>query len=126
MCVVSMVGDFYRDTWETRPWFPQVVPTLPFTPTTAPAAPITITPAVSHPAPSTDHTVNFVLVSRQEFDDLKRQVMEMKELLQRAKRYDERNNEPDCEIDEKMDLLRRVAAAVGVDLDDVLSRRSAE
>lgn len=44
----------------------------------------------------------------------------MKMLLQRAKIYDERNNEPSCEIDEKMDLLRRVARMVGVNLDDVI------
>jgi len=114
MCVVSMVGDFYRDQWEPKPWFPYVIPTIPTGP---------ITPGQQTSGVSTSFTLG---VTREEFDDLKRQVMEMKELLQRAKLYDERNNEPDCEIDEKMDLLRRVAAAVGVDLDDVLSRRSAE
>lgn len=64
-------------------------------------------------------------VSRAEFDELKRQVMEMKELLKRAKAYDERNGEPDCEmVDEKMDLLRRVAKLVGIDLDDVIGKRT--
>ena len=42
------------------------------------------------------------------------------ELLKRAKKYDEDNGEPDCEIDEKMDVLRKVAKLVGVDLDEVL------
>ena len=42
-----------------------------------------------------------------------------------AKEYDERNNEPDCEVDEKMDLLRRVAKLVGVDLDDVIGKKGA-
>ena len=106
MCVVSMVGEFYGDQWKPRPWFPHI-PEPTFTPvptTTGGSTPIVIGPNIS----------------RQEFDDLKRQVMEMKELLKRAKAYDERNNEPDCEIDEKMDLLRRVARMVGVDLDDVI------
>lgn len=61
-------------------------------------------------------------ISREEFEELKRDVKEMKELLKRAKKYDEDNNEPNCEIDEKMDLLKRVAKLVGVELDDVLKK----
>lgn len=100
MCVVSMVGDHYRDKWEKKlpDWDP--MPTWP-------------PPVVQsfNPLP---------FISRQEFDELKRDVLEMKELLKRAKKYDEDNNEPDCEIDEKMDLLRKVAKLVGVSLDDVI------
>lgn len=95
MCVVSMVGDHYRDTWGPQPWFEPL-----------------INPVPQYPAPAP--------VSREDFDELKRQVMEMKELLKRAKEYDERNGEPECEIDEKMDLLRKVAKMVGIDLDDVI------
>lgn len=94
MCVVSMVGDFYGDRW--RPY----VPTYPATGT----APIIIQPQVS----------------REEFEVLKREVEQCKELLRRAKAYDEANGEPDCEMDEKLALLRKVAELVGVDLDDVL------
>jgi len=61
-------------------------------------------------------------VSREEFDRLKRDVEEMKALLKRAKEYDERNGEPDCEIDEKMATLRKVAELVGVNLDDVIGK----
>jgi len=86
-----MIGDHYRDKWIDR-W-----PNIPSWPQTT--------------IPS---------ISRQEFDDLKKEVAEMKELLKRAKEYDERTGQPDCEIDEKMDLLRKVAKLVGVDLDDVL------
>ena len=59
-------------------------------------------------------------VSRQEFEELKRQVLEMRELLARAKKYDEDHSEPECEVEEKMAILRKVAEAVGIDLDDVL------
>jgi len=62
------------------------------------------------------------VISRAEFEELKRQVLEMKELLKRAKEYDERNGEPECEIDEKMQILRKVAQLVGVDLDDVIGK----
>lgn len=94
MCVVSMVGDHYRDIWDKQ----QIWDKLSSRP-----------PAVT----------------RAEFDELKRQVAEMVELLKRAKAYDERNNEPDCEIDEKMELLRKVAKIVGVDLDDALKPKKA-
>lgn len=99
MCVSSMIGDHYRDKW-TDPhrddgWH------VPYTP----SQPIIL------PSP----------ISRDEFDALKKEVLEMKKLLKRAKDYDERNNEPECEVDEKMDLLRRVAKLVGVSLDDVIA-----
>lgn len=99
MCVVSMVGDHYRDKW--APKFPDDgVPYTPYNPWPA------ITP-----------------VSRQEFDDLKREVKEMIALLKRAKKYDEDNNEKDCEIADKMDFLRRVAKSVGIDFDKALENK---
>ena len=58
--------------------------------------------------------------TREEFELLKREVQEMKELLKRAKAYDEEHNEPDCELAEKMEKLRKVAELVGIDLNDVL------
>lgn len=105
MCVVSMIGDHYRDRWPDQyPWAqPWVLPPN--------GGAVTIT------WPSTP------AVSREEFEALRRDVLEMKELLKKAKAYDERNNEPECEVDEKMDVLRRVAKLVGVDLDDVLGKR---
>lgn len=100
MCTVSMIGDHYRDMWEPEPWFPWQ------------------TPHGSQQGTPPE-------ISRAEFEELKRQVAEMKELLKRAKEYDARNNEPDCEIDEKMDLLRKVAKLVGVSLDDVIGNPAA-
>lgn len=98
MCTMSMVGDHYGDMWREKPWYPNQ-PGL---------------------VPATGGTYTIPLVSRAEFDELKRQVEEMTKLLKRAKKYDEDNGEPDCEIDEKMDLLRKVAKMVGVDLDAAL------
>lgn len=101
MCVVSMIGDHYQYHLPKRyPWIDGQG--LPFT------------------NPATALSV----VSREEFDALKRDVEEMKEMLKRAKEYDDRNGEPDCEVDEKINLLRKVAKLVGIDLDDALKRET--
>ena len=94
MCVVSMVGDHYRDKWghQTTGIWPGLEPLL-------------------QPVP----------VSRHEFEALKAEVAEMVALLKRAKQYDADNNEPDCEVEDKMDLLRKMAKLVGVDLDAELA-----
>lgn len=91
MCVVSMVGDHYNDKWNNQPFYPQGQPQIQWSPTQA------------------------------EFDALKREVEEMKALLKRAKEYDERNNEPNCELEEKMATLRKIAELVDISLDDIIS-----
>lgn len=102
-----MVGDFYGDMFRKKEWFMPAIG-QPATGPLNPAIPIFQPP-----------------ITRAEFDELKRQVAEMKELLIRAKKYDEANNEPECEIDEKMEILRKVAKLVGISLDDVIGRKSA-
>jgi hypothetical protein len=62
-------------------------------------------------------------ITRQEFDALKKEVEEMKELLKKAKLYDEKNNEPNCEIEEKIKTLKKIAELMGVDLNDVLKNK---
>jgi hypothetical protein len=59
-------------------------------------------------------------VSKADFDKLRADVDELIALVKRAKKYDAANNEPDCETEEKMDLLRKVAKVIGVDLDKEL------
>ena len=59
-------------------------------------------------------------VSREEFEALKYEVEELKNLLKVAKEFDEKTGQPDCELEEKFELLKRVAEAVGVDLRDVI------
>jgi hypothetical protein len=43
----------------------------------------------------------------------------MKQLLIKAKIYDEKNNEPNCEIEDKVATLKRIAELMGVDLSEV-------
>jgi hypothetical protein len=98
-----MIGDFYEEKW--RHTFP--LPQLP----NWPPGPYT---------PITPQTPIIIGVSKEEFDALKKEVLEMKELLKRAIKYDEDNNQPNCEKEEKIAILKKVAEWVGVSLDDVL------
>lgn len=98
MCTVSMVGDHFTDKW------------------TMPQPGIGVWPSTQPPLNVTIHNP----VTREEFDALKRDVEEMKALLKRAKEYDERNGEAECELEERMAVLRKVAKMVGVSLDDVI------
>lgn len=105
MCIVSNMGDMYRDRW-----YPAVDPnTYPMP-----------------PMPQRAGSINtFVIqppVTRAEFDALKAEVVEMKELLKAAKRMDELMGNADCEMADKVAVLRKVAELVGVDLDDVFGK----
>jgi Asp-tRNA(Asn)/Glu-tRNA(Gln) amidotransferase C subunit len=62
----------------------------------------------------------FPNVTRKEFDKLKKEVEEMMALLKRAKIYDEQNNEPNCELEDKMKKIREIAKLVGLDIDEIL------
>lgn len=93
MCTVSMVMDHQGDMWRRRYWpdqWPQVQ--QPFVP------PININVA---PLPT-----------QQEIDEFRR-------LLDRAREYDRRNSEPDCELAEKRQLLLDMAKRLGVNIDFV-------
>ena len=67
--------------------------------------------------------INFPQISKFEFDNLKKEVEEMKQLLLRAKLYDEKNNEPHCEMEDKVALLKKIAEMVGIDLKDIFPKQ---
>lgn len=101
MCTVSNIGSGWGDTFPERyPWFqpyvPYVAPELPPIPAVIPG------------------------VSQDEFNRLKREVEELRKLLAAAKEFDAATGQPDCEMDEKVALIKRVAEYVGVDLKDLL------
>lgn len=110
MCTVSAIGDHYGDRWRDKPF--AVPGTTPYIyPQVAPN---------TWPAPPDEPPV----ISREEFEILKIQVQEMHEMLRVAKKYDEDSGQPDCEMDEKIETLRRVADFVGVSLEDVFGADS--
>lgn len=111
MCVVSMVGDVYRDTFTdpSYPWNGPLQQPVQWPPLTNPVV--------------TDTTFTFQReVTKEEFDALKKEVERMKRMLIAAKIYDEQNGEPNCEMDEKVELLKKIAAMMGVDLSEVFDK----
>jgi hypothetical protein len=106
---MSMVGDYYTDKWVTK--FPTIQDPLwweQFKPEDFRWIP---------PVNNQDKVLE--PVSRQEFDDLKKDVEECLALLRKAKEYDEKNNEPNCELEEKVALIKKVAELVGVNIEGV-------
>jgi hypothetical protein len=102
MCSVSAIGgEWKKSVPQTYPWLTSYI-ALPNTSTTP--------PAITYTAPD---------VGREEFDRLKNEVEELKVLLRAAKKFDEATGQPDCEVDEKVALIKRVAELVGVDMGDV-------
>lgn len=112
MCVVSAMGDHYDKQFDP---FKRYIP---------PHNPI---PSFPDPIPQNpfDWTKAFInQVSRLEFEELKRQVEDMKKILKVAVEYDKSNNEPHCEIETKVRVLKEIAKLVGVDLNDVFPTAS--
>jgi len=46
--------------------------------------------------------------------ELDRKIRELEELIQKAREYDKKNNQPDCELDEKRQALKKIADDLGV------------
>ncbi len=62
--------------------------------------------------------------SKAEFDALKAELEELKKQLEVGKQQDIDNGEPDCEMEEKIQLFRDLGAIFGVDFDEVLKNVS--
>jgi hypothetical protein len=96
MCVVSYVGDYWKKKLpEKHPW------------------------AVPYPVDPVPYWPNNLNPTREEFKALKKEIEELKKLLISAKKFDENTGQPDCEMDEKVELIKKFAEYVGVDMKDV-------
>lgn len=95
MCVLSFVGDNWsRRIPESYPWT---------------GADFNITQTQYGP-------------SREEFEALKKDLELMREELKAAKAQDIAEGNPDCEMEEKVALLKKVAEICGVDLSEVFGK----
>lgn len=95
MCVVSMVMDYWKDDFNRK-------------------YPSGIIPTSINPFP--------FAVSREEFEEIKKELQELKKLILAAKKYDEATNQPDCEQDSKIELVKKIAELVGVDMNEVFKK----
>lgn len=98
MCVVSMVTDHYIDRWGR--WIPG--PYYPSYPNTNPD-PGFIRESYLGPQPLTPA-------------ERAKETQQFKDLIERARKYDKDNNEPDCELDEKRKALKKIADELGIDI----------
>lgn len=93
MCLVSAITtDWYKD--RSPGWIPNSIPnSIPNWPT---------------PGPTTE-----------EFLALKREVEELKERLKEARKEDIESDAPVCEMKPEVEMLKKLAELLGVDLEDV-------
>lgn len=110
MCAVSAVGDY---------WTPKINGTYPWVnpaPNAAPAGPL------PWDYGKTSIFSSLPPVSREEFNNLKNLVEQIHKELLAAKKQDEDDGNPDCEMDEKVQIFKRLAEITGVSFDDVFKR----
>jgi len=116
MCVVSMVMDHYDERWRKQyPTFYPSYPNITFPPVTTP-----IVPRVEGPLPQPTIIKEEPVITREEFNQLKKEIQDLKELLQRAQNYDKIHNEPDCHNDEKIATIKKFIEMVGLNAEDIL------
>jgi hypothetical protein len=115
MCVMSMVMDHYYDKWKdyTIPYPPQPntvpMPSGPWNPAPqTPPIPCPWPPYSPLPAIPTQWPVNPITPQ---------DIEEFRKLLDRARKYDKDNNEPDCELEEKRKKVKDLAERLGVEID---------
>lgn len=107
MCVVSMIMDHYHDKWYPRLPQPGQTPVYPYWPN----LPVNPVPQVV----PTDKQIE-ELMKPKEPAITHDEIREFRELLERAREYDRRNNEPDCELAEKRQAILDIAKKLGVDI----------
>jgi hypothetical protein len=92
MCVVSMIMDHYGDRWNDRlrQW--------------------------PRPDP-VDWQQALEQFQAKEPAITQEEIKEFRQLLDRAREYDKRNSEPDCEMDSKKETLKQLAKQLGVEID---------
>lgn len=87
MCVVSMITDHYNDKWND--YLQKQLAGYPGV-YYVPPSPPPITPE---------------------------EIAEFRQLLERAREYDKRTGQPDCELDSKKAAIKKVAELLGVKID---------
>lgn len=114
MCVVSNIMDYAKDKW-----FPQDVTaswTIPVRPWGRP---------YPYPAPSVPK-IDIISMPQPYTGPTREQFEELLKLLRAGKRYDEATGQPDCELEDKKKLLRKIAEQIGVEFTDDFELKETE
>jgi len=125
MCVVSAIGDDFHRRWEPRlpkPWEVPAIP-MPIYPDPAPFRPYDEKDAQKELEKFKDLLNPKPVISKEDFDQLKKEVEALKDALKYAKIYDEATGAKDCEMEEKIAFLKKIAEMVGVDLSEVFGKK---
>lgn len=99
MCVSSMIYDHYFDKWKNihhQPIIPLHYP-YPQPYFTIPTSPFT-QPYITEPVISSE------------------EIKELKDLLEKARKYDKEHNQKECELQSKKDRLIELAKQLGVEI----------
>jgi hypothetical protein len=107
MCAMSYVGDYYANSFPQR--WPNISPSVPG-PGVYPGV-----PSITSPLPWT----NTQYATKEDITALRAEILELRELLLAAKKFDEATNQPDCHMDEKVALIKAIAKLVNVDMKDI-------
>lgn len=91
MCAVSMVTGYWKDY--TQPGLPTGIGTPGWPPNS---------------------------VTKEEFEALRKEVLELKKLLEAAKAYDTATGQHNCQKEENVKIIKQIAENLGVDLRDLL------
>lgn len=102
MCVVSMIVDHYYDRWEPYRRLPPFHPMFPAPP--SPFRPM---------FPDQPEQLPEVAPLPKQLPSAE-EIAEFHELLRKAREYDKKNHEPDCESEEKKKKLQALADELGV------------
>lgn len=100
MCSVSVVSQYWQDQLPNQPYWQHL--------------PGTINPGLGGLVPPP--------ITRFEFEQLRNDVNELKELLKAAKKFDDATGQPDCEMEEKVAVIKAIAEMVGVDLSEIFGK----
>lgn len=105
MCLVSAVGDNWKETYPER-W---------------PSVPFPQYPFDSDKVPNKTYPLEYA--TKEDVAQLRLEMLQLKELLLAAKKFDEKTGQKNCEMEEKVRFIKQVADAVGVDLSEVFGNK---
>lgn len=68
-------------------------------------------------------TYNFLaFATKQDIEELRKEIQELKKLIEAAHLYDVATGQPECQDEEKLAILQKLAEAIGLDISDLMEK----